>query len=83
MSSEAIFIRVEFPEGISKEKLELRYILADTIENRGIGNVIEEGSGEDFIELIVDVEQVENPMEKISSILLSLGLTDFATVKFL
>jgi ketopantoate reductase len=61
---------------LSKKELNIRYTLADTIEERGIGEVVEEGTGEDYILVAVKAKSVKKAEQKIKPILLSLGLLE-------
>lgn len=67
-------IRVKLDERFSDTNLQLRYTLVDTLEERGIGEVYDEGMGEDIMEVTLDVVRSEKKEEEIKSILQSLGL---------
>ncbi len=55
--------------------LSVRYTLVDTIEDRGIGYVIEEGTGEDGMHVMVQVEGDRKTKEsELHSLIKSLGL---------
>ena len=69
-------IRVKLDERFSDTNLQLRYTLVDTLEERRIGEVYDEGMGEDFMEVSLDVLRSEKTEEEIKSILLSLGLLE-------
>lgn len=69
-------IIVPFDSSVDTD-LSMRYTLVDTIEERNIGQVIEEGTGEDGIHVIVQIEG--NPKDKeleLFSLIKSLGLGD-------
>jgi len=58
-----------------KTDLSVRYTLVDTMEDRGIGYVIEEGTGEDEMHVMVQVEGDRKTKEsELYSLILSLGL---------
>lgn len=59
--------------------LELRYLLADTIEERGWATVVEEGTGESGFELYLDIEEANlgNSKKKITELAKSLGFTKY------
>lgn len=67
-------IRVKLDERFSDTNLQIRYTLVDTLEERGIGEVYDEGMGEDFMEVSLDVVRSEKTEAEIKSILQSLGL---------
>ena len=67
-------IRVKLDEHFSNTNLPLRYTLVDTLEERGIGEVYDEGMGEDFMEVSLAVVRSEKTEAEIKSILHSLGL---------
>ncbi len=56
--------------------LELRYLLADTIEERGLGQIENEGIGEHFIEVSFITEKENDLINQLEGLLLSLGFTE-------
>lgn len=70
----SLTIRVKLDERFSDTNLQIRYTLVDTLEERGIGEVYDEGMGEDFMEVSLDVVRSEKTEAEIKSILQSLGL---------
>jgi len=58
--------------------LNLRYILADTIEERGWARVLEEGTGEGCFNLYLEIgdSELENNKEEIISLVKSLGFNN-------
>lgn len=74
MGKQSLTIRVKLGERFSDTNLQLRYLLADTLEKRGIGEVYDEGMGEDFMEVTLDVMRSHAKEAEIKSILQSLGL---------
>jgi hypothetical protein len=71
---QTLTIRVKLEERFSNTNLQLRYTLVDTLEERGIGEVYDEGMGEAFMEVTLDVVRSEKNEAEIKSILQSLGL---------
>ena len=71
---QTLTIRVKLDEHFSNTNLQIRYTLVDTLEERGIGEVYDEGMGEDFMEVSLDVVRSERTEREIKSILQSLGL---------
>ncbi len=55
--------------------LELRYLLADTIEIRGFGKIVNEGVGIDYIEISFLTQQTQLLKSNLEGLLLSLGFT--------
>ncbi|WP_299313209.1 hypothetical protein [uncultured Aquimarina sp.] len=55
--------------------LELRYLLADTIEARGLGELINEGTGDSYIDIAFVTEDATKLKPDLESLLLSLGFT--------
>ena len=71
---QSLTIRVKLDERFLDTNLQIRYTLVDTLEERGIGEVYDEGMGEDFMEVSLDVVRSEKTEAEIKSILQSLGL---------
>lgn len=64
----------------TKKDFDLRYTLVDTIEERGIGEVIEEGTGDRFMQVVIELDKTDEKEQEIRQILKSLDLlsmTDF------
>lgn len=55
--------------------LELRYLLADTIEARGLGEIVNEGTGNGFVDVSFITEDAMKLKPDLESLLLSLGFT--------
>ena len=69
-----LHIIVPFDSSVETD-LSMRYTLVDTIEDRGIGYVIEEGTGEDGMHVMVQVEGDRKTKEsELYSLIKSLGL---------
>ena len=69
-----LHILVPFDSSVETD-LSVRYTLVDTIEDRGIGYVIEEGTGEDGMHVMVQVEGDRKTKEsELYSLIKSLGL---------
>ncbi|MCC5939265.1 MAG: hypothetical protein JJU34_18440 [Lunatimonas sp.] len=49
-------ILIDVGHKVNENDLNLRYTLADTIEARGIGDVWDEGMGENYIEINVELD---------------------------
>ncbi len=63
--------------------LELRYLLADTIEERGLGQIINEGTGEGYIDISFETENVNLLDSNLKELLISLGFTGENEIKVL
>jgi len=55
--------------------LELRYLLADTIEERGLGEIVNEGTGDSYIDVSFITENAAKLKPDLESLLLALGFT--------
>ncbi len=75
-SKQPLTIRMKLDERFSDTNLQIRYTLVDTLEERGIGEVYDEGMGEDFMEVSLDVVKSDKTEREIKSILQSLGLLE-------
>jgi len=74
----ALTIRVKLEERFSAPDLQIRYTLVDTLEERGIGEVYDEGMGEDSIEVTLEITPSKKKEAEIKSILQSLGQVYFS-----
>lgn len=84
MSSELknLRIRIKLDRIFSEDDLKLRYTLVDTIEDRGIGEVWDEGIGEDHMEINVEILPTDKKEGEIKSILRSLSLLNGADLEY-
>ena len=72
-----VTIIIQSEEGTPiKQDLNIRYMLADTIKARGIGEIINEGCGEGFVEVSFISHFSEKDKKGIDSIVEALGLSD-------
>ena len=62
---------------IEKSDLEFRQIITGTIESRGLGEVVEETSASNMLEIVIEVESDKEIKEDLESLLLSLGFANF------
>ncbi|PTB96641.1 hypothetical protein C9994_06500 [Marivirga lumbricoides] len=76
MENKNLRIRINLDRSFHADDLKLRYTLVDTIEDRGIGEVWEEGMGDGYLELNVELDYSEEKVQEINSILASLGLKE-------
>ena len=68
-----VTIKINFPNGMTASDFSMRYILADTLEERDIGRVINEGTGDRYMEISVKLKEGK-ALEDITSLLRSLNL---------
>lgn len=69
-------IHIKLNEYFLNRNLSLRHTLVDTLEERGIGEVFDEGMGEDFMDVAMDIVPSEEKEREIKSILQSLGILE-------
>ena len=74
MENKNLRIRIVLDRPYHEDDLKLRYALVDTIEERGIGEVWDEGMGEGYMEVNVELQPTEEKEKEVKSILQSLGL---------
>ena len=73
-----ILLKVYFSENV-KTDLNLRHIVADTLEKRGLAKVIEEGTGEGYFNLYLEVNQLrlEYCKKEIIDLIKSIGFLNY------
>lgn len=54
----------------------LRYVLIDTLESHNIGEIIEEGTGEEYFQFIIQPRKIFIKIKKMKIIFRSLGLLE-------
>lgn len=74
MENKNLRVKIALDRPYNDDDLQLRYTLVDTIEERGIGEVWDEGMGDSYMEINIELEPTEEKQEQIKSILQSLGL---------
>lgn len=72
-----VLIEIYFNNTIEKSDLEFRQIIVGTIESRGLGEVVEETSAPNMLEIVIEVEENKEIKEDLESLLLSLGFVNF------
>jgi HJR/Mrr/RecB family endonuclease len=80
---EILTLNIKADSTLSEEDVNIRYTLIDTIEQRKIGQVVEEGSGKNSIYIAIRGTSAKRVKNKVKPILLSLGLlkaTKFDTI---
>jgi hypothetical protein len=71
-------IRIELDGPYSSNNLKIRHTLAETIEERGIGEIWNQGMGENYMDVSLDIAPSEEKENEIKSILQSLNLLERA-----
>lgn len=61
--------------------LELRYLLADTIEHRKLGEIVNEGTGAGFTEVSFITSYTAQKEEEIKSLVQALGLLNVTKIE--
>lgn len=72
-----VLIEIYLNNTIEKSDLEFRQIIVGTIESRGLGEVVEETSAPNMLEIVIEVEGSKDIKEDLESLLLSLGFVNF------
>lgn len=72
-----VLIEIYLDNTLEKSDLEFRQIIVGTIEKRGIGEVIEETSAPNMLEIVIEVENNKEIKDDLESLLLSLGFVNF------
>lgn len=72
-----VLIAIYLNNIIEKSDLEFRQIIVGTIESRDLGEVIEETSAANMLEIVIEVEESKEIKEDLESLLLSLGFVNF------
>jgi hypothetical protein len=72
-----LLIEIHLDKYITKSDVELRKLLVDTIESRGIGEVVEETSSKDMLEVVIEILGNEKTEDDLGSLLVSLGFNNY------
>ena len=70
-------IEIHLDENITKSDLELRHLLVDTIESRNLGEVVEETSSSEMLEVVIEVSEREQIADDLQGLLTSLGYSNY------
>ena len=77
MKTKTLLIKIHLDKNITKSDLDLRHLLVDTIENRDLGEVIEETSSPEMLEVVIEVSRIKNIENDLQGLLISLGFNDY------
>ena len=72
-----LLIKIHLDKNITKSDLDLRHLLVETIEGRDLGEVIEETSSAEMLEIIVEVPSERKIEDNLKSLLISLGFNNY------
>jgi len=77
MKIKTLLIEIYLSNHIKKTDLDLRHVLVDTIESRNLGEVVEETSSPEALEVVIEHPANKNIEQPVKDILLSLGFDSF------
>jgi hypothetical protein len=72
-----VVVEIYLNNTIDKSDLEFRQIIVGTIENRDLGEVVEETSAPNMLEIVIEVKENNEIKEDLESLLFSLGFINF------
>ena len=70
-------VQIFLDDNLKKSDLDLRHILVDTIENRNLGEVIEETSSSEELEVIIEHSSDNDISRAVKDCLIYLGFNDY------
>jgi len=71
-----LLIEIRLDEHISKSDLSLRHLLVSTIEKRELGEVVDETSSAEMMEVVIEVSS-NRIKDDLKNLLISLGFNDY------
>lgn len=77
MKTKTLLIEIHLNEGVIKSDLDLRHLLVDTIESRDLGEVIEETSSPEMLEVVIEVSGNKKIEDDLKELLTSLGFCKY------
>lgn len=77
MKTKTLLIEIHLDKNITKSDLDLRHILVDTIESRDLGEVVEETSSPEMLEVVLEVSENEKIEDDLQGLLISLGFNHY------
>lgn len=77
MKTKKLLIEIYLDRNITKSDLELRHLLVDTIESRGLGEVVEETSSSEMLEIVIEVSGNKKIEDDLKGLLTSLGFSQY------
>lgn len=77
MKTKTLLIEIHLDKNITKSDLELRYLLVATIESRKLGEVVEETSSPEMMEVVIEVSGNKKIEDDLKGLLTSLGFSQY------
>jgi hypothetical protein len=77
LKTKTLLIEIHLDKNITKSDLELRHLLVDTIESRNLGEVIEETSSPEMLEVVIEISGNKKIKEDLKGLLISLGFNQY------
>jgi hypothetical protein len=77
LKTRTLLIEIHLDKNITKSDLELRHLLVDTIESRDLGEVVEETSSPEMLEVVIEVSGNKKIEEDLKGLLISLGFNQY------
>lgn len=77
MKTKTFLIEIHLDKTITKSDLVLRHLLVDRIEGRNLGEVIEETSSPDMLEVVLEVSGNKIIEDDLKGLLTSLGFNQY------
>ena len=77
MITKTLLIEINLDKHITKSDLDLRRFLVETIEGRGLGEVVEETSSPVMLEVVIKVSRNKKIEDDLKGLLISLGFNNF------
>lgn len=77
MKLRTLLIEIYLDKNITKSDLDLRHLLVATIESRDLGEVVEETSSPEILEVVLEVSEKKKIEDDLKDLLGSLGFNEF------
>jgi hypothetical protein len=79
---QTLTIRIAIEKGSERLNMRLLHTLVDTLEHRNVGEIWDESIGEDFMEVILDIDDLDENQPKIKDVLGALDLLSSSQFHF-
>ncbi len=77
MKTSTLLIKIHLDKNITKSDLYLRHLLVNTIEKRGLGEVVEETSSPEMMEVVIELSRNKKIKDDLEGLLISLGFNNY------
>jgi hypothetical protein len=77
LKTKTLLVEIHLDKNIIKSDLDLRHLLVDTIEGRNLGEVIEETSSPEVLEVVIEVSGNKKIEHDLNGLLISLGFSQY------